>query len=173
MGWFGPKLQPGERLMARDPEALVMWFVRVCAAVVAGAVVWTVLDGDAISALLAVCAFALIVLPGMLKPSGGLLRWQAAVTDRRLIYRTGDGIGYEAVPLSEIEILELRDPEEILADPGKEAGKLVRLLGERRIRRGADDSIGIQHGGQSFYFQTGQQKAERIRAAIAAAKGVA
>jgi hypothetical protein len=159
--------------MARDPAAFVMWLMRVCAAVVAVAVVWTVLDGDAISALLSAGVFAVLILPDMLKPSGGLYRWQAVITDRRLIYRTGDGTGYEDVPLSAIEILEPRDPEEILADPSEEARKMVKLLGERRIRDRADDSIGIQHGERRFCFETGKRKARRLRDAIAATKGTA
>lgn len=170
MGWFGPKLEPGERVISQDPEAFVVWFMRICAAAMIGAVVWFALDGGAIPALLWAGAAALLILPDTLKPSRGLYRRQAVLTDRRLIYRPSDGRGHVAVPLAEIEIIQERDPEEILADPSDEPRKIVKLLGRTRIRESKGNSIGVRHGEQCFFFEPGRGKAERLRELISRAK---
>lgn len=166
-------LEPGERVIARDPEATVMWFTRLSVAVMIGAVVWFALDGDVILALLMAGGTALLILPDILKPSRGLYRWQAAITDRRLVYRSDNGAGYVTIPMTDIEILEPRDPEELFADPSEEARKIVKLLGKSRIRASMGDSIAVRHGARIFSFPVNKRGANRIRAAIEAARGEA
>ena len=163
-------LEPGERIIAQEPEAFVMSFMRVCALLMVGCIVWFVLDGHAMLALFWAGAAAILVLPDMLEPSRGLYRWQAAITDRRLIYRPESGAGHVAAPLAKIEIIPERDPEEILADPSEEGRKIVKLFGKARIRDGKGRSIGVRHGERYFYFGTGKQKGEALRDLIARAK---
>lgn len=170
MNWFGPELEPGERVIAQDPEASVMWFMRVCGAAIIGGFVWSLMNGGVISTLLMAGAIVLVLLPDMRKPSGGLYRWQAAITDRRLIYRPEGEAGLVAVTLAEIEIIQERDPEEILADPSEGGRKIVKLFGKARIRDGKGRSIGVQHGERCFYFETGKRKGEALRDLIARAK---
>ncbi|MDH5750311.1 MAG: hypothetical protein OEY85_13455 [Rhodospirillales bacterium] len=173
MRWFGPKLEPGERMLARDPEAFVMWFMRICAVGMVAGLVGFALDGDVILAILMAGGIAALVLPDLRKQSRGLYQWHAALTDRRLIYRSDNDKGYVAVPLAELDLLQERDPEEILADQSEENQKMVKLLGKSRIRDDAGTSIGVQHDEQSFYFQTGKKKTGQIREIIETAKGEA
>lgn len=166
-------LEPGERVIAQDPEAFVVWFMRICAAGMVGAVILFAVEGQAIAAVVSAGIIATMILPDILKPSDGLYRWQAVITDRRLVYHRPGEEGHVSAPLAEIEIIQERDPEEILADRSESAKTLVKLTGKSRIRDGNDRGIGIQHGEQSFYFETGKSKTRRLRELITLAKGEA
>lgn len=166
-------LEPGERVVAQDPEAFVMWFMRICGAGMVGAVILFAIEGQAIAALVLAGITATMILPDILKPSDSLYRWQAVITDRRLVYRGPGEESHVSAPLAEIEIIQERDPEEMLTDRSEGAGRLVKLIGKSRIRDGKGRSIGIQHGEQSFYFETGKSKTRRLRELITLAKGEA
>lgn len=147
-----------------------MWFMRGCTVALAVSTLWVALTGYAITASVWAGFVAALVLPDLLKPTSGLYRWSSAITDRRLIYRAGDGSCHIAAPLAEFEIVEEREPEKILADTSEKARKIVALLGKPRIRDGKACSIGIRHGERYFPFETGILQNRRLRELITRAK---
>ena len=160
-------LEPGERIVGRDPEAFVQWLMRIALAVflliaasfVADAVAET--DWFEVSLWLAAGLFMLFQV---WSPSGEKFRWQSAITNRRLIYRSDGDNGYESVPLTEIEIVEPRDRFESITPEGV---RLAKLVGTKFLK---DRLIGLRHGEQVFGFDLSKRNVARIRDAITGAR---
>lgn len=170
MARLGKILEPGERLIARDPEAGVQWMMRIMGAILLVAVAWQLANGFAKDDWLWIVltlAASLIVMSFAWTPSGGeKFSWQAAITDRRLLYRSDWGGGYESVPLAEVEIAEPHEPFEPTTPEEIKLAKLVARMPEQ-------NSVAVKHGERIFAFPVDERGATRFHEAMASAKAPA
>lgn len=147
---LGRILQPGERLIFRYPSP---WFGRVLQGLMlclALFFLWggygELIDGDWRGVLIQTM-LAAIMLWLAYAPSGGRHGWYSAVTDRRLLqYFDWDHSRYEEIPLAEIEA-------------------------EWRSQFG--EKLAARHRGENLDVPAKGKDAERVLAAIEAAKGAA
>ena len=134
MGWFGPKLEPGERVvLRRSGRRLMLWLAALLLFVFLplefGLFLADEADGLSLERLLVLAPVAAVslLLPA-LPLLFGEVGWKLAVTNRRLLHRpNGRETTVEEIPIAEIEtvrqdiaanrIVVQGGPREISLDP--------------------------------------------------------
>ncbi len=145
MGWFGPKLQAGERVLLRV-SPLPLWLpalIAVSGLVASVPAILRLAAGEAVVIETVRAAVGLFALAVAVLIYGKARNWRLLATDRRLLVRRSQD-RFEEILLAEIDAVTRY------------------LLG---------DGLFVTGGGRKIIVPCKERKAARIRAAIAAAKG--
>ncbi len=117
MSWFGPKLEPGERVVIRRPDRRdgTFWQGLMAVLLVVELVVFVAMHeafgiGRRGTGVLLFAVFALVAFAAT--------RWRLIVTDRRLLHRRG-------LFLSRIEEIRLDEIEDVRSEMGAFAERIV------------------------------------------------
>ena len=145
MGWFGPKLEPGERILVRHPDHSGGGFWAGVLAVIVAVELVALVAMDKAFGLGRTETMILLMVPIFLL-SAVATRWRLIVTDRRLLCRRGlfavrvetirldeiDDIRIEAGAFAERIVIRARGRETVVATVGVDPAPVVAAIRQAR-----------------------------------------